>query len=265
VTLIIGIKCKDGIVMGADGAATLGAMGQRTILQPMKKLEVISNSIILGVSGPVGLGQRFKGEIQSVWEEKKLSGKKPFEGMTILRQAIWKHAQMEWKAAALTRPAIGSLAIESVACQSIIALPVSKQPCLFQFDHQCAPEEATEHLPFVSIGRGQNIADPFLAFLRRIFWPVKVPSLVSGIFATVWTLEHAIKTNPGGVANPKQIVTLQKTNGNWQARELPNEELEEHIEASARAERHLADFQRIMSTKEQIADEKIFVPEPKRS
>ena len=58
-TLIIGIKCKDGIVLGADGAATLGAMGQRTILQPMKKLEIISSAMVLGVSGP----RRIRAEI----------------------------------------------------------------------------------------------------------------------------------------------------------------------------------------------------------
>ncbi len=263
-TLIIGIKCKDGIVMGADGAATLGAMGQRTILQPMKKLEVISNSIILGVSGPVGLGQRFKGEIEHVWEEKKFSGRKPFQAMTILREAMWKHAEMEWKAAAVTRPAIGYIATESVVCQSIVALPVSKQSCLFQFDQQCAPEEATEDLPFVSIGLGQNIADPFLAFLRRVFWPNKIPSINDGIFATVWTLEHAIKTNPGGVAKPEQIAVLQKIKGNWQALELSNVQLEEHREASGRAEQHLREFQRMIGTKAGIVDKETAIPEPKK-
>jgi 20S proteasome alpha/beta subunit len=39
-TLIIGIKCSDGIVMGADGAATFGSLGQQTIRQGTKKLEV---------------------------------------------------------------------------------------------------------------------------------------------------------------------------------------------------------------------------------
>ncbi len=37
-TLIIGIKCSDGIVMGADGAATFATLGQPTIRQETKKL-----------------------------------------------------------------------------------------------------------------------------------------------------------------------------------------------------------------------------------
>lgn len=57
--LIVGIKCKDGIVMGSDGAATLRTMGQSTIIQPTKKLEIISNSIVLGVSGPIGVEDNY--------------------------------------------------------------------------------------------------------------------------------------------------------------------------------------------------------------
>jgi len=262
-TLIIGIKCKDGIVLGADGAATLGAMGQGIILQPMKKLEIISNAIVLGVSGPVGLGQRFKGELEQLWSDRKLSGKQTFEAMGILRQALWKHAKEEWEVATVTKQSIGNIALLSAACQTLLAIPVSKKLCLFQFDQQCAPEEATENLPFVAIGSGQNIADPFLAFLRRVFWPDRLlPSLADGIFATVWTLEHAIKTNPGGVADPKQIVTVKNKGSDFKIRELPEVELEEHIEAGYSAEKYLANFKKIMG--ESSGTEGTEIPEPKK-
>lgn len=42
-TLIIGIKCRDGIVMGADGAATFEALGQHTIRQETTKLDILEN------------------------------------------------------------------------------------------------------------------------------------------------------------------------------------------------------------------------------
>jgi 20S proteasome alpha/beta subunit len=74
-TLIIGIKCEDGIVLGSDGVATFGAMGQRTIRQSLTKLNILEDCIAVGVSGPVGLGQSISGEIQNLWEEKKFSGK----------------------------------------------------------------------------------------------------------------------------------------------------------------------------------------------
>ncbi len=63
-TLIVGLKCSDGIVLGADGAATLGVMGHQTARQTTKKLTILSESVVVGVSGPVGLAQRVAGEVQ---------------------------------------------------------------------------------------------------------------------------------------------------------------------------------------------------------
>lgn len=241
-TLIIGIRCTDGIVLGADGAATLGTTFQPTVVQPMRKLDIIRDSIIVGVSGPAGLGQLFKGEIDKLWQEQKLSGKKPFEAMSILREAMWKHAGPNWEATAVVSRTLGAQAAISASTGTIMALPVSKLHCLFQFDHQCSPEQATEDLPFASVGNAQWIADPFLAFLRRIFWKDKSPSLVDGIFATLWALDHAIVTNPGGVANPKQLVILEKLSRDWKARELQDAELQEHYQAIEEAEKSLANF-----------------------
>ncbi len=59
-TLIIGLKCSDGIVVGYDGAATLANIARlRTVIQPVPKLAIIRDKMIVGVSGPVGLGQVF--------------------------------------------------------------------------------------------------------------------------------------------------------------------------------------------------------------
>src|SRR5215217_2360368 len=199
-TLIIGIKCSDGIVVGADGAATLGAMGQQTIRQSVRKLSIISQKIIVGVSGPVGLSQRFNWRIEEMYTNNKLANKKTPEAMNIIRAELWKDIEGEMNSAAVARNLIGQAAYSSALSSSVVALPLDKKFALIQFDQQGAPEEATEHLPFVSIGSGQPTADPFLAFIRRIFWPDALPSLETGIFSTVWALDHAIETNPGGVA-----------------------------------------------------------------
>ena len=114
---------------------------------------------------------------------------------------------------------------------------------LFQFDQQCAPEEASSGLPFISIGSGQPLADPFLAFIRRIFWRDRLPTKAEGIFAALWTLQHAIETAPGGIGDPTQMILTEKvSNDQWQARELPQEELQEHKEAISCAECSLSNF-----------------------
>lgn len=60
--------------------------------------------------------------------------------------------------------------IVAIQCKdgAVLALPLMREPCLFQFDQQGAPEEAEDDLPFVSIASGQAIAEPFFTFIRRV-------------------------------------------------------------------------------------------------
>jgi hypothetical protein len=83
-------------------------------------------------------------------------------------------------------------------------------------------------MPIVSIGSGQLVADPFLAFIRRIFWPSVPPTLSEGILAVVWALTYTIQSQPGGVGEPIQVATLSKDkSGQWKARQLADAELGE--------------------------------------
>lgn len=247
-TLIVGIVCPDGIVIGSDGAATLGALGQRTARQPTRKLEICHGSVIVGTSGPVGLGQRILGEISELTENNGLANRKPYQVMSTMRIELFnKHIQAELQAAQTAQKLIGQPALDSALSSTLVAMPVKDKACLFLFDQQGAPEMASDSLPFISIGSGQALADPFLSFVRRVFWPDRCPTLPESVFATVWTLDHAIKTNPGGVADPVQIAILEKTGGTWHARELEKAELEEHREATSSAEEALRGFRQTMS------------------
>ena len=201
-TLIVGIKCSEGIVVAADGAATLGSFGQQTVKQPVKKLCFIGDEVLLAVSGPVGLGQRIEGTIRELYTEKKnLLQKKPYKLMSEIRVALWaQHLETEMKVAETARNTIGQMALSDALSSTVLALPLRNEPFLIQFNSQGSPEYATDSLPFLAIGSGQSIADPFLAFLRSVFWPNKLPTLSEGIFAAVWSLHHSITVHPGGVA-----------------------------------------------------------------
>lgn len=247
-TLIIGLLCSDGVVVGADGAATYGVLGQSTIRQTTEKLSIIGGKVIMGSSGPVGLGQRHQFEMEGLWLGRELSGKKPIEAMGIIRTKLFKHTREELEAASIAKGVVGeNIAGRGAICYTLIAGPVDKRPCLFQFDYQCAPEMATEKLPFIAIGGGQHIADPFLAFLRDIFWKERQPNLSEGIFMVLWTLTHAIKTTPGGVSDPIQIAVLSQDKRGWNARILPKDETQEHDQFIGRAEDHLRDFSDILN------------------
>lgn len=242
-TLIIGIECKDGIVMGADGGATLGDVTQFTVMQPTKKLKIISESVIIGTSGQVGLGQQFKAATEKVWQDKKLVGQKSTGAGKELSKALWECAVIEWQRAAITRGSAPVVAQMGTNFQIAIALPVSGKPCLFQFDRKCSPEETTEDLPFFAIGSAQKTAETFLAFIREVLWKKNtVPSLADGRFAAFWTLEHCIRISPGGISEPKQIATLENTKKGWRARELSEPEITHHSGMVNEIEKHIEEF-----------------------
>jgi hypothetical protein len=226
-TVVIGLKCSQGIVLGSDGAATLGNMGLRTIVQPTTKLSLIENKAIFGFSGQVGLSQLFYDRACAVCATLSEDASLP-EVCRNLRNGFLPDANICFQVAALARSVVGNLAAENVASQTLIALAVQGQAELIQFDYQCHPEWTTNELPFVSIGSGQPIADPFLAWIRFVFWSNRLPTLAEGRFAVYWTLSHAIRTAPGGIGPPIQMAALESKEGNVIARELSKDELEDH-------------------------------------
>lgn len=243
-TLIVGIKCSDGIVVGADGAATLGNVaGLRTVIQPVAKLHNIRNKAIVAVSGPVGVSQLYCDSVDKIcndWRE-------DIDGQVCrrLRSEFFKDAEFALKVAALAIQVMGPTAQLGVVHHTLVALAARRKLHLIQFDYQCAPEMATDDLPFIAIGSGQIIADPFLAFLRSIFWKDHLPSISEGSFATMWTLAHAIRTAPGGISGPIQMATLRIKDGEGEAKELTEAELKDHREMIESAEDYLRQFSEV--------------------
>jgi hypothetical protein len=232
--------------MGADGAATLGTIfGQGTVLQPVKKLQNISNKLILGVSGSVGVGQRIAGVIGQMWDAHAFpNDMQSFEAMQAIRERLGPLLALEIKYAAEAAKMVGQQAAQAASLTTtVLAIPIGVRAHLYSFGCTGEPEESTADLPFVTIGSGQNLADPFLAFLRTVFWKNnRVPNTGDGVFATFWALKHAIRRNTGGVADPIQMMKLQRDHGDFNVKELEPGELEEAEEAVKAAEEHLSQF-----------------------
>jgi len=153
---------------------------------------------------------------------------------------LWNFAGPEYQRAGLVTQAVGNRGpLVNAIHHTVIAIRNGGEDRLIQFSETCSPEEATEDLPYVSIGSGQQSADPFLAFLRRTFWERTTPTLEGAIFATVWTLDEIIQSSPGKLGYPITIATLQ--NGN--ARVLDEDDWTDHKTAVKAACDKLREFQ----------------------
>ena len=232
-TVLVGIKCKDGVVIGADSSATLGqAPNLRTIEQKINKIQVIGERVIVAGTGQVGLGQRFNAVVQSAWQhEDKPFSKPPLEVGKFLTQ----HAINDFNSTGVAMGQFGSL----------VAFPTGNQSYLCEFAvNDFQPELKTDDsLWYVSMGSGQPITDPFLGFMRRVFWKDDLPSSTDGIFAVTWALLHAIEINPGGINEPMQIAVLgPDKKGKLFAKLLEESELAEHKNSVEEAISHLRNY-----------------------
>ncbi|SRR6266849_1511649 len=239
-TLIVGIRCLDGVVMASDSAATFAAGFQFTIgQQEMTKVQKLADSMLYSSTGSVGMAQLICDKIAKTWKASEsyfLNASAP-EAMNKLGPEIAQLLSAYITNGQMLRPEGG---LQSALCKSLLAIPLRDGVRLVQFDFSGAPEEATRELPFVALGSGQPIADPFLAFLKRILWKEREPSVSEGRFAAAWTIDHAIHTNPGGVAGPLQMATLTKVGGKPKIDIIAD--IAEHQQAVSEAERVLSEY-----------------------
>jgi len=215
-TSIVGVLCNDGVVIGADSAATFSAGQLRTMEQPTEKLEVLAGRIIVAGTGAIGLGQRFCAAALKVWNDNQGFPRHPALDIS---KAMCKAALEDFSSTYAKMGQYGAL----------VAFPAQNKFHLCEFGvEDFQPEMKTEKLWYASMGCAQQITDPFLGFIREVFWDNGLPSVHDAINAVTWTLDHAISLNTGGVNGPIRIAVLGCDNKNQvKARLLSEAELGE--------------------------------------
>lgn len=230
-TAIVGVLCRDGLVIGTDSSMTFASsVGSPIIEQPTEKLSLISNCIIVAGTGQVGLGQRFCQVIEQAYDEKVFSAGKHH---TLVANEVCKRAIANFGYTSANKGTYGAL----------VGFVLGDKPFLCEFavtDFQ--PEFKTEMMWYGSMGSGQPITDPFLALMREVFWGKVPPTVQDATFAVTWALDHAIQVNPGGINGPARIAVLEKSSGKYRARMLDDAALEEHRQNIQQAKERLRAF-----------------------
>lgn len=233
-TAIVGILCRDGVVVGSDSSSTFSTESIRTIEQPTKKLDVIEDRVIVAGTGQVGLGQRFCDVVRKAHNARVFT--KPY--MDVGRE-LSAMAIRDFTYTSSPKGQYGAL----------VAFPTADKCYLCEFSVQdFQPEFKNNRIWFVSMGCGQPITDPFLGLMRKVFWRDGLPGVVDATFVAAWTLQHAIDLNPGGIDEPIQLAVLRKPVGSpyYSARLLTDEELQEHNNNVANAEKYLGKYKEIL-------------------
>lgn len=245
-TALVGIFCKDGIVIGADSAATSAtAGGQPTVEQPVMKIQIIEDRIIIAGTGAFGLGQRFHALVGDAWRQKQFANKTEIQVAKMLSHATIQDLRETF----LNPGQFGALV--AYPCKT-----AGSNGChLVEFAVQdFQPEFKTPNIWYVSMGSGQSIIDPFLGFMREIFWQDGPPTVQDGVFAATWLLDHAVALNPGGVNAPVRIAVLENVKGDWKARLLTDDDLLEHRANQESAKDALRNFKRRQAEGEGAVD-----------
>ena len=245
-TSVVGIYCKDGCVIGTDSSITMSANSAvRTVEQLGEKISIVDNSVVIAGTGSFGLGQRFGCIIQKLWQEKS------FQNPNEVSKQISRLMHEDMRSTYLNPGQYGAF----------IAFPCQKGHYLCEYDPETfQPEFKNEKFWYGSMGSAQLITDPFLGFMRDVFWRDGLPTVTEAVFTVTWTLEHAITVNTGGVNGPIRIAVLEKTKGVMTARVISDEELDEHRQS-------IADIKDSMkNVREKFKGENVSVPNiPKRS
>jgi 20S proteasome alpha/beta subunit len=220
-TVLVGILCSDGVVIGSDSAATYGPSVQLKTIEHFGavKVEVFNDSVITACTGSVGLAQRANFVVSELINTGKTAAAVAVSvGVRVSKAVVANFRETE--AIQQTHSSNGW------GIGMLLALQVSGEPQLIEFDPTLfQPEIKGQRHPtkgdrinrFVSMGSGQLLADPFLAHAYRLLFGEKIPTVAQARLLVAWTIDHVIRYNTGGIGGDIQIAVLQKQEKKWVA------------------------------------------------
>lgn len=210
-TVLIGMLCKDGVVIGSDSVATMGAANYSTIEHEGVKKVQIYNSTILACTGGVGLAQRM-GKIVNDRNPTLDKGMSSINYVEDIANQVIKNMQKTYY---LDSPTVRHRG--SYEFGALLATITKEGPLLVEFDPtNFQPEIKNKDIWYVSMCSGQQIADTLLEFLKKIFWNDHQPKVNEASFFIKWILLILNDLNTGGIGGPAQIATLSKNSeGTW--------------------------------------------------
>lgn len=259
-TLIVGMKCCDGVVIAADTAAAVesGERGTSTVHNMHKICACQSPCHAVGVAGTAGLSQIYGLALRTALSDiTTFSALDATQAMIDIRDhfcsVVHEELRLERKRAKLQRK---RPKYRDSAGHALVAVWVSGEARLFHYSDQVQAYEVRHESPYQIIGDGQDAANPFLQYLRLKFLDEKSPNLAEGVVAALWTVRYAINVHHQTVGGDVQVVTLSDSR---ELKELGPEEIVEPVELIVAAEQSMYELKRKIRG---LVDEPAQLPDP---
>ncbi len=233
-TVVVGIYCSDGVVIAADSALTIGSVIEESYL---KKIACLSEDLVVGFAGDLGFAQRFRQVAKDFWDSparRKLAVNdfhKITEAFSV--NGIDEFLKYIRPNDPINIPSTVVVGFAHYKKHHLIMLPAGN----FQ------PSVINENLPFCSLGSGHYLTNPFLSFIKKVFWKGEpCPKVPLGIFSAVMAMNLAVDLNSGGINAPIHIAVLEKKDDHYICRKLHDDELSAHQENCKEALKHFSQY-----------------------
>lgn len=230
-TILVGVSCSDGVVIGTDSAMT-SASGAQPVAETTGATKIhLRDDMIVATAGGVGMRQRLMHEITTLATNTQQYNQVKRRGPVVFASKISEVANINFRATlspAQQHPNIGW------GFGALIAFGLGEEATLAEFDTVHFGPEIHGHeskcLNYGTMGIGQPMGQPFLAHAHRVLCNDEIPSLAMGRLLVAWTLAHVIRHNVGGVGGDPQIAVLKHSDGNWVTEEVDPGEAQQQVQ-----------------------------------
>lgn len=228
-TVVVAFLCSDGVVVAADSMLTPSLGGINVGHHHGQKIYILNGPQIFAFAGDLGQAARFR--IKADASHPIAGSAHPINyGLNLTKDLV---AQFQ-------STGIGN----SIAVNTVLSFLNGNSCHCCVFEGAIQPRLLDAQHYYVALGSGKLSADPFLRFLDDIFCRGNQPKVREAVFLATWTVQHVIDTNPGGVDGPIRIAIFERDQGgSFAARELPDSEIQEHLEAIESAADALRNWQ----------------------
>lgn len=215
-TIVVGIKCVDGIVLGCDSMLTVGGFAQ----QSGQKIHVLNCAPqqLYAFSGDLSFAERFRA-IAAACSNHINTSLHMLDYATTIGSAVVKN---------FSATGLDPLKVELITALAFVR---NGEPELCEFTRGSQPRFLDAHHYRCVFGSGAVAATPFLKFLTDTLLPNRQPTLAEGKLLAAWAIKYSIDTLSGSVGGPIDMATIEKNGGSWILREYDQQEVQEALQA----------------------------------